>query len=654
MSVTSAIAEVPAREGSRVVDEVLDEIDRLASSDLRERDFYTALLPKIAALGCPAIAVWVIEVEGQERLAWSSAGAERVEGTGSVLATVNAGQPRVLEAMTSGGAVATGRSIVAPWSAAISTRGALQAWLGERTNAAALSGYLRVLSVVAEIIGAYLDRQQQRRTRRQFEWLMRLDQFVRGLYENLDLKQVAYKIANDGRILLGCDRLTVLIRKGGSFQSLAVSGADHVHRRSDSIHQLEKLAGTVAGSGEDLWHSGRDAAADTLPPQIREALAAYLDVSPATACAVLPLVAKSQRAGGASQSEAVLVCEQYSTEFAEELREMLPLVAEHSRLALQNAQQLSAIPGGRVWRAVRREGWLSRVFSRAAMVGVAISAIVAALLLIPADVRIQARGELQPVNRQEIFAPRDGVVTAIHVHHGQAVTAEEPLLDLRSPELDLEMQRVAGELETARKRLAAAQSERLQTRPTDTDAKLRQRRLTAEEEQLQQQVRDLSDRQKMLEKQREELTVRSPLNGEVVTWNVQQQLASRPLRRGDALITVADTSGEWELELKVPSRRAGRLLAARRKENSPRDVSFVVATSPGRSLAGQLSDVAPRLEMDESGESYLTAKVAVSKAEIENRTPGAGVLARIDCGRSSLAEAWFHDLIDAVQLWLPF
>ena len=75
MSVTSTIAEVQAREGSRAVDEILDEIDRLASSDLSERDFYAALLPKIAALGCPAIAVWVIEVEGQERLAWSSAGA---------------------------------------------------------------------------------------------------------------------------------------------------------------------------------------------------------------------------------------------------------------------------------------------------------------------------------------------------------------------------------------------------------------------------------------------------------------------------------------------------------------------------------------------------------------------------------------------------
>lgn len=653
--------DVQARESSRAVDEVLDAIDRLAASDLAEQDFYAALLPKIVLLGCPAVAIWTIEAADQTRLVWSSLEAHRsnrdnTEDATDVLAAIKVGQPKVIEtaAIGSGKDAGAERSIIAPWSAAISTKGAVQIWLAERASSAAISGYLRVLSVVAEIVGTYLDRQQQRRMRRQFEWLSRLNVFVRSLYENLELNQVAYKIANDGRILLGSDRLTVLIRRGGTYKSLAVSGADHIHRRSESIQQLEKLANIVAKSEEELWQSGRATTSTQLAPQIREALGAYLDTSPAIACAVLPLSAADPSTRSPSPPEAVLVCEQYSEAFDATMRETLPLVAEHSRLALQNARQLAAIPGSHLWQHLRRDGWLSRFFSRTGIVISLLAAIVAALLLIPAEVRIQAHGELQPVVRQEVFAPRDGVVTAIHVDHGQSVAENEPLVELRSPELDLEMQRVAGELETARKRLAAAQSERLQTRPTDSDAKLRQRRLTAEEEQLQQQVRDLSDRQKMLVEQRRELIVRSPIAGDVVTWNVQQQLASRPLRRGDALITVADTSGEWQLELKVPSRRAGRLLAARRRDNSVEAVSFVVATSPGRSLAGELTEVAPRLEIDETGESYLTAKVEVSKDEIENLAPGATVLARIDCGRSTLAEAWFHDLIDAVQLWLPF
>ncbi len=214
------------------------------------------------------------------------------------------------------------------------------------------------------------------------------------------------------------------------------------------------------------------------------------------------------------------------------------------------------------------------------------------------------------------------------------------------------MQRVAGELETARKRLAAAQSERLQLKPSDTDARLRQRRLTAEEEQYQQQVRDLADRQSMLQKELEALTVRSPLSGEVITWNVQQQLTARPLKRGDALLTVADIAGPWQLELKVPSRRAGRLLAA--PDDAHRPVSFVLATSPGQTLEGKVTQIAPRLEIDESGESYILTTVEAPRDKIENRAPGATAFARIDCGRGSLAEAWFHDLIDAARLWMPF
>jgi multidrug efflux pump subunit AcrA (membrane-fusion protein) len=663
MSASSTTLDAQTRDSSRAVDEVLDELDSLAAAELSDEDFYKALLPKLVQLGCPAAAVWTIDSEGGAKLAWKSASESNghepqlnsVEYEPAVLAACHAGQPKVVEpSPTATESILAGRSVIAPWSAAISTRGAVQTWLPERTNTAAISGYLRVLSVVAEVVGTFLDRQQQRRTRRQFELLTRLDTFVRGLYENLDLNQVAYKIANDGRILLGCDRLAVVLRRRGKFQAIAVSGADHVHRRSESIRQLQTLATTVARSGEPLWHTGRDASASDLLPQIRDALEKYLDESPSVACAVLPLQPTTAPQQKSAPPTAVLVLEQYSAPFDPSVRELTPLVGEHARLALNSAQQFASIPGHRLWLKLRKVGWLSRFFSRAFLATLALAAIAAALVLIPADVRIQAPGELQPVVRHEVFAPRDGVVTAIHVDHGQTVEKGQPLLELRSPELDLEIQRVAGELETARKRLAAAQSERLQTRPSDSDARLRQRRLTAEEEQLGQQVRDLTERQKMLDEQRQELVVRSPIQGDVVTWNVEQQLASRPLRRGDALVTVADVSGDWQLELKVPSRRAGRLLAARRRDTDSQPVSFVLATSPGASREGKLSDVSPRLEIDETGQSYIKATVAFDKAQVESRAPGASALAKIDCGRGTLAEAWFHDLIDTVLLWLPF
>jgi multidrug efflux pump subunit AcrA (membrane-fusion protein) len=660
---STPIAEgVGARDALRSVDQILEELDRLAATALDDADFYAAVMERLRSLGCSSAVIWLADPGGSASIAWQSSAATGQNGAhaalvdpshqGAVAAAIASGQPRLIEKSGedngSKGSVHV-RSIIAPWSPANLVHGALQVWFAEKENAAALSGYLQVLAAVGELVAMFFARQEQRRLRQRVERQSQVDAFQRAVHESLDLEQIAFRIANDGRVLLGCDRLAVAVRHGGRYKIAAISGADQVHRRSESMQHLERLCQIVVRLGEPLWHPATASSHAELPPQISDALSAYFDVSPAVALAALPLRLPSKTPGGAV---GVLVLEQYERPFDPALPEQVRAVVEPSCLALANAERVSAIPGHKLWLALARPGFLSRWISRTLAVVVLLAAAIAALVAIPADVRIKARGELQPAVRQDVFAPRDGVVTSVLVDHGQVVESGQTLVEMRSPELELEMQRVAGELETARKRLAAAQSERLQTRASDTDARLRQRRLTAEDEQLQQQVRDLSDRQAMLQRELEALKVASPLAGEVVTWNVEQQLAARPLRRGDALLTVAHVAGPWQLELKVPSRSAGRLLAA--GEANDRPVSFVLATSPGQTLSGAVKEIAPRLEIDESGASFMLVTVEVPHETIENRAPGASAFARIDCGRGTLAEAWFHELIDAARLWMPF
>jgi multidrug efflux pump subunit AcrA (membrane-fusion protein) len=283
----------------------------------------------------------------------------------------------------------------------------------------------------------------------------------------------------------------------------------------------------------------------------------------------------------------------------------------------------------------------------------ALAALGGALLAIPADIRVKASGELLPAVRREVFAPRDGVVVAVHVDHGAPVAKGAPLLEIRATDLSLELQKVSGELATTRKQLAAAAAERLQARPTDPEQRLRLRRLTAEEAQFQQQVESLELRLAMLQRQQADLIVRSPIAGDVTTWNARQRLAARPLRRGDALLTVADPRGPWQLELRVPGRRAGRLLATPPETIEKLPVSFALATDPGRTLRGRVARIAQRLEVDEAGESFLLVTVALPTAAARDLVPGAAAVAHITCGRGSLGEAWFHEALDAARLWLP-
>ena len=153
---------------------------------------------------------------------------------------------------------------------------------------------------------------------------------------------------------------------------------------------------------------------------------------------------------------------------------------------------------------------------------------------------------------------------------------------LRRSELDLEFKRVWGELQTARKRLAAIEAERIQGRREADDQRLRYGQLTVQQEEVREQIAGLESQDAILEQQQAGSAVRSPTDGEVLTWNPQQLLEARPVARGQILMTVGDLRGPWHLELRIPDRRVAHVLAARRSQGGDSKVSFVVANDPGR------------------------------------------------------------------------
>ncbi len=113
-----------------------------------------------------------------------------------------------------------------------------------------------------------------------------LETFTRTAHEKLDVRQTAYTIVNEGRRLIGCDRVSVAIRRGGRCPIEAVSGQDTFDKRSNVTVMLGKLAAAVVKTGEDVWFTG-----DTsdMAPQVEAALDAYVDESHTKAIAILPL-----------------------------------------------------------------------------------------------------------------------------------------------------------------------------------------------------------------------------------------------------------------------------------------------------------------------------------------------------------------------------
>jgi multidrug efflux pump subunit AcrA (membrane-fusion protein) len=390
-------------------------------------------------------------------------------------------------------------------------------------------------------------------------------------------------------------------------------------------------------------------------------LQAYLDESKARALVVLPLTGQptnSSATGDTAVADAtpagVLVLEWFAIpELDESESRRIELATRHAAIALTIAQANEQLPLMRVSRSLAKIKWLAEARQLPTTLWVLgiLTALVIALVIVPVDFEVAAEGELLPARRREIFAPVEGVVDAVLVEHGDDVIAGQPLMRLRSPALDFEKARLEGEIQTAQKRLAAIQTARFEQHSEQPGSSHRHLQLTAEEEELKQELHSLRQQEKLLADQREELVVRAPIAGRVLTWDVAGSLTARPVERGQSLLSVGDVAGRWELELDVPEHQVGYVIAARRQgdQQAPLPVSFLLVTEPGEIYEGEVRRIALRSHVDEfCSETFVRVTVRFDQP-VDDPRPKAIVIGRIHCGRRSLGFVWLHNAWNSIQ-----
>jgi hypothetical protein len=94
-----------------------------------------------------------------------------------------------------------------------------------------------------------------------------------------------------------------------------------------------------------------------------------------------------------------------------------------------------------------------------------------------------------------------------------------------------------------------------------------------------------------LEKKISDLNVLSPINGQVITWDVQNRLNHRPVQRGQELMRIADPKGDWRLELDIPEKRMGHIARAQREIKYELDVDYALAVDPSTTRAGHITKI---------------------------------------------------------------
>jgi multidrug efflux pump subunit AcrA (membrane-fusion protein) len=549
------------------------------------------------------------------------------------------------------------------------TRAIIELLLRPDSSPATHRGCEQFLTAVCELAADYHAFHELRQLREGEGYRTDLLRLARHAHSQLNLAETAYAVANEGRGLAGCDRLSVLVARGRHCRLLATSGVSRIERRSGAARRLAHVAELVRRTDEAAFYA--DGQTDGLPP-VAEALEQHAEESHARQVAAIPLrraaswkQAEEGRTGAQSRKrprpEFVLIAEQFDARSLD--RDRLVEVAEVCTTALYNAWEFDRLPLGWLTRplgAVKQQ--VTAHLPRTVFVSAAIAAAVAALAMVPAEFNVEATGTLEPIVRREVFAPRSGLIDEVLVAHGANVKQGDPLVRMRDPELNLEIKRVDGELETAQQQLDAVRATRTTQAvrgANSTDAS----RLSAEELELQQRLANLRHELELLHRERETLVVTAPIAGRVLTWDVSQRLVARPVERGEVLMSVADLADKWQLELNVPDDRIGYVLAAQQTIQTDLPVRFRLSSDDREKHEGHIAEVCQTADVEEEPGAAPTptvpVKVALDKLELNDDArrelrPGVSARAQIACGRAPVGYVWFHDIWDTAKEWLTF
>ncbi|MEZ6090490.1 MAG: HlyD family efflux transporter periplasmic adaptor subunit [Pirellulaceae bacterium] len=524
-------------------------------------------------------------------------------------------------------------------------------------------GTNQLLDVATEIALDYYRSWNLRQLKDRTQARGKLDRFVLRAHQDFDLARVCQSIANDGRELLQCDRLSVLLRKGKQMKLESVSGVDLLDRRSQTLFAIERLARDTALDDRSCWFRESEVSADAFP-----AVKQYFADTEAERVGLVAIHSTGHETGE-KEPLALFVVEYFDSNdrFEEDvLQGRAEWMALHASSAIGNASRVSRLPFSRFSRWLDANVLHGRRVSFTLILALAIIGGVIGLCVVPAQFVIEARGELQPVHQELIFAPREGIVTSLPAIEqanmkgdtttGTRVQPEDIVVQLQNSELEYQLTTLLGEQATTDQQLdsTAVILEQI-GRSSDPQQRTRFDELTAQSQELRVRKQALEKRIKLLRDELATLSVRAGMAGEILTWKVVDELMLKPVQQGERLMRIIDPDGPWRLELYVPDRHIGYVQAGRQSRTEPQMLTFIHKSDPQREYHGVVSEIAMSTEWyPQYGAAVRVVGEIRQDEQMTSLRPGTTVIAKIDCGRKPMGYVWLYDLIDTVRMKLLF
>ena len=168
--------------------------------------------------------------------------------------------------------------------------------------------------------------------------------------------------------------------------------------------------------------------------------------------------------------------------------------------------------------------------------------------------------------------------------------------------------------------------------------------------------KSLNLQRKILNDRREDLKVRAPVDGVVMTFDLENKLRSRPVQPGQILMEIARPEDGLLLELQMPEKRMGHVddyrdLIRAEDPDAKLKARFVMTVDPSKNYDATVVEEHDRAENRGTEETTVMIRALIDDPESlpDGTRAGAGVSAKVYCGKRPLGFVCFNELVAFLQ-----
>lgn len=608
-SSTNPVEAQQQEQARKQVNQLAEEIAQLSETDLQPAQYYSEFLQRVYfSLQAFAAAVWIRTPQGnlqmQCQINLRELGLDRTPDSRPMhdellrqAALQQKGgivQPHFSHNFGTGPEHVAGNPtdyviLLVPIVQEKQVLGLVEIWQDPNRDHNILLSLYQFLIRMAAFISIFQRNHQLRQMLGQQELWVKLETFTRQIHGSLHMTEVAYLIANEARRLVEVDRISVATRSGSKCLVTAISGADVVEKRSNLVQLMRALFDAVIAWGEKLVYTGvKD---DSLPPKVLHALDKYLEEANSKVLVVMPLHDERDR-DKKKLPRSALMMECFETNLQpEQLIARLEVVGRHACPALYNAQEYRRIPMRFIWLplAYVQDGLGGKAKAITAAVTVGVALLLLAMIFVPFPLKMEADGNLLPIDRVQVFSNINGTVMEIKpgLKSGSDVAKGQELFVMFDLELAKQVRDLQAEIAAAAARVVP-QVSKLSDGPENKgadqiDAAITQRLKNEMLQSLRRRTNADLARPGFFK-------IVAPKKGIILSDDFRDNLLGRQVKPSEPLLSIGYTDKEnpkrhdWEIKLKIPQKHVGQVLRAyeRLAPGAELDVDVLVMSQPDK------------------------------------------------------------------------